>query len=346
MNRIDRQILGLGIALFLLGQGPLCTADETLVIASWNVENLFDTENDPDNKGDDGFTPRGWMRWTDARYALKLKHLAEVIALMRPDILCLTEIENRRVLEDLSRVLLEMYSVALSSIVHRDGAETRGIDVAILARQDPVKTQWLQPVKGQREVLICRFIFDERPVTLVVNHWKSQLGKKAVSDEIRGIEAQAVRAWLDDQLQLDPAAAILVAGDFNDNPESPVIVEKAGFVTDESRVRTDPTGRLLFNLTATLPEDSRSTYYYAKTDRWQTLDAMSVSRGMLEGCRPAAPWRVSDSGYTIFRTPAQKLKNGAPRPFRRMRGKAYGDIFQTGYSDHFPIRVVLEPAKH
>ncbi|NLG00080.1 MAG: endonuclease/exonuclease/phosphatase family protein, partial [Lentisphaerae bacterium] len=45
-------------------------AAPTLVVASWNVENLFDTEDDPDNEGDDGFTPRGWMRWTPSRYRL------------------------------------------------------------------------------------------------------------------------------------------------------------------------------------------------------------------------------------------------------------------------------------
>lgn len=317
-------------------------AASTLVVASWNVENLFDTEDDPDNEGDDGFTPRGWMRWTPSRYRLKLEHLAEIIACMKPDVLCLTEIENRRVLEDLSAVLLSRHACALPVIVHRDGREKRGIDVAVMARQAPVSTNWLRTAAGQREVLACEFSVDGRALTVVVNHWKSQLGKKAESDEIRRREAVAVRAYLDARLTRDPAAAVLVAGDFNDAPESQILVDAAGFVPDETRVRADSNGRFLFNLAASLPKESRSTYYYAAGKKWNVMDSISVTRGMLDGVNPGAPWRVAKNGYSVFKTPAQHDEEGIPIPFRFVRSKTKGNAFKTGYSDHFPVRVKLE----
>ena len=48
-------------------QGCVWAATNQLVVASWNVENLYDTVDDPANAGDDGYTPRGWSRWTEAR---------------------------------------------------------------------------------------------------------------------------------------------------------------------------------------------------------------------------------------------------------------------------------------
>lgn len=324
------------------GVGSSC-ATNAVVVASWNVENLFDTEDDPENEGDDGFTPRGWMRWTEARYRMKLERLAEVIAQMEPDVLCLTEIENRRVLEDLVRTLKERHDYHLPEILHRDGNEKRGIDVAVLARYVATGTNWFQSAPGQREVLACDFVVEGRRFTVLVNHWKSQLGKKDASDEVRRKEALAVRAFLDMRLAENPAAAILVAGDFNDAPTSPILTEAAGLIMDKPRVLADMEGRLLYNLAGSIPEEARATYYYAPQKQWNVLDAISVTRGMLQEGKPASPWRIRPGSYLVFKTPPQCNAMGAPLPFRRVRNKEVGDIFVTGYSDHFPVKVVLEP---
>ena len=111
---------------------------------------------------------------------------------------------------------------------------------------------------------------------------------------------------------------------------------------DERRVREDKTGRLLYNLAGGLPEDARVTYYYAAGKKWNTMDSVSVTRGLLDNVQPASPWRVRKGGYGVFRSPAQCSEAGTPLPFRRVRNKEVGDIFRTGYSDHFPVRVELE----
>ncbi len=324
--------------------GVLCAwgASNARVVASWNVENLFDTADDPAVEGDDGYTPRGWSRWTEARYALKLEHLAHVVAAMRPDVLCLAEVENRRVLEDLARMLKERHSYDLPVIVHRDGGDVRGIDVAMLAKVAPNGTNWFCAVAGQRDVLACDFVFEGRRLTVLANHWKSQLGKKAESDAIRVREARSVRAFLDARLKADPAAAIVVAGDFNDALTSPALTEEAGFLLEESRVREERSGSHLFNLSGGLPEAARGTYYYSPAKQWSAFDSMSVTRGMLDGVTPAAPWRVRRGSYGVFKLREQCSQSGAPLPFRRVRNKEVGDVYRTGYSDHFPVRVEVE----
>ena len=68
------------------------------IVAFYNVENLFDTENDP-LKNDEDFLPEGSYQWTPERYAEKLRHLSDVISLIGkefggPVILGVSEIEN------------------------------------------------------------------------------------------------------------------------------------------------------------------------------------------------------------------------------------------------------------
>ena len=339
---MKRRVVRLAVTGLIACATSLFGASNTVVIASWNVENLFDTADDPANEGDDGYTPRGWSRWTPERYALKLEHLADVIYAMRPDVLCLIEIENRRVLEDLVRTLSVRHQYELPAIMHREGGDKRGIDVAMLAGCAPAATNWLSTVPGQRDVLACDFVFGGRPVTVLVNHWKSQLGKKEASDAVRRAEARVVRAFLDERLKGDPSAAIVAAGDFNDGPASKALTEDAGFVADEQRVRGDQSGRLLCNLAGRLPAETRGTYYYSPAKQWSTVDTMNVTRGMLGDVSPAAPWRVRNGTYRVFKQKEQRSEAGAPLPFRRVRNKEVGDVYLTGYSDHFPVCVELE----
>ena len=320
VGRTARLVLA---AVWLLGMcGSVRAETDRVVVASWNVENLFDTEDDPANKGDDGYTPRGWCRWTEARYALKLQHLADVLYAMRPDVVCLTEVRgDRRVLEDLSACLKDRHGYPLPAIMHREGGDMRGIDVAMMARVAPVGTNWFRAIPNQRDVLACDFVFYGRKLTVLVNHWKSQLGKKAESDAIRSEEARSVRAFLDRRLADDPAAAILVAGDFNDTVTSPILTRDAGFATDLKCVREDATGRLLYNLSGGLSEEARGTYYYSPSKLWDAFDSMSVTRGYDRRlgtrsgrgvCGRARIRRFQTAGASAS-SPARAL------PFRRVR---------------------------
>src|SRR5690606_37978245 len=80
---------------------------EVRTIAFYNVENLFDTINDPKTFDDDR-TPLGKDHWNSERYHQKIDHISKVISEIgskttqnSPDIIGLSEIENQQVLEDL-----------------------------------------------------------------------------------------------------------------------------------------------------------------------------------------------------------------------------------------------------
>ncbi len=328
------------LLLLLFLPAASAPARTDLVIVAWNVENLFDADDDPGNPGDDEFTPAGWRRWNEARYRLKLERLAEVIAELRPDILGLAEVENRRVLEDLGQLLAGKHGLVLPAIIHRDCADMRGIDNAIMAVCAPVAVEWLRPVDIQREIIVADFELEGARLTVMMNHWKAHGGRKLESAALRATEARAARAELDRRLADDPAAAIVLLGDFNDDVDGAFLTGCAGCVLDETAVLAD--GRLLFNLAATLPPAERGTYYYAQARRWNNFDSISVSRGLLAKGVPPSPWVVKRSSYRVHAPGRMRMENtGAPLPFRHIRSGGQSR-FAAGYADHFPVVAVVE----
>ena len=112
---------------------------EIVTIGFYNLENLFDTLDDPDTFDDD-FTPDGIKKWTPRRYKKKIKRLAKAISTIGEDgtknppaILGVAEVENFNVVTDLvqSNFLID-YNYG---IVHYDSPDERGIEVALLYRK-------------------------------------------------------------------------------------------------------------------------------------------------------------------------------------------------------------------
>ena len=83
-----------------------CFAQKPHMVVFYNLENLFDTINDPD-KNDDEFLPTGIKKWNSSKYYKKQSNIDKVFfdmaAINRefPAVIGVSEIENRLVLEDL-----------------------------------------------------------------------------------------------------------------------------------------------------------------------------------------------------------------------------------------------------
>ncbi|MEL6976406.1 MAG: endonuclease/exonuclease/phosphatase family protein, partial [Bacteroidota bacterium] len=110
-------------------------------VVFYNVENLFDTTNDS-LVWDDERTPEGRYHWTRSRYETKLNHISKVIRSFKtpqgstilPDVIGVCEVENRKVLDDLV-AHPELESLGYD-LVHYDSPDKRGIDVALLYRNE------------------------------------------------------------------------------------------------------------------------------------------------------------------------------------------------------------------
>ena len=109
-------------------------------IAFYNVENLFDTINDP--LKDDEKSPMMEIQGDRSKvYKDKISKLARVISDIgydvsktSPAIVGVSEVENRQVLEDLIKD--PQLKDSDYGIIHFDSPDKRGIDVGLLYKQD------------------------------------------------------------------------------------------------------------------------------------------------------------------------------------------------------------------
>ncbi len=315
------------------------------VIAFYNLENLFDTDNDPSNPGDDEFSAGGAYNYTPDIYKQKLHNLATVIQKMGteftpdgPAIIGVAEVENGRVLEDL--VAQPAISKRKYRIVHFDSPDWRGIDVGLLYNPSyftPIEARPLlvdisqngQKGGRTRDILYVKGILAGDTIHLFVNHWPSRRGGEAASAPLRAIAAGVCRTQIDTILHYSPDARIVVMGDFNDDPVNTSISKVLNTTGDKNAL----TAGKLYNPWLGLYKNGVGTLAY--NDNWNLFDQIILSAGWLH--KDDAQWRyyrteVFDRGF---------LKNS----FGRYKGYPHrsfsGNQWQNGYSDHFPALIYL-----
>ena len=191
-----------------------------ITIMAWNVQNLFDTKNDPFTQ-DEEFTPYGKKRWNRGVLEIKIQKITKVISLIEggkgPDILGLCEIENRYVLE-LLVARLKKWGINYPYIYHRDSEDPRGIDVAIISKYKARQVKWHPVYRGSRDILEAKFQIERNDLHIFLNHWRSRLGSKKNSEKRRIWAARKCFAKLQKIWKKDKDADIIIMGDFNDNP--------------------------------------------------------------------------------------------------------------------------------
>lgn len=321
------------LAVALIFFSAFSASANELFVAFWNVENLFDTVDDPKVELDEEFTPTGTKQWTKERYETKLRNLAQVIRDMNggkgPDVLGLCEIENAAVVKDLIRELEPLKRKY--QLIHRDSPSGRGIDCAILvdeARARVAKADFL-PVTGvkTRDIVEAQLAVDGNPLYVFMNHWPSRGGDSEGVE--RGKAAAVLRKRVDALLQSDPMTDIVMGGDFNDHSSDKSIHDVLRAETDRSKLHENT----LLDTMGTIPTGT-GTYFY--DGHWENIDHLIVSRGLLD--EKAFRWRRDST--TVIRKDYQlfKPRDGQPRPNRTYGGEKY----HGGYSDHLPVACIVE----
>jgi predicted extracellular nuclease len=321
-------------ALALSLTTSLCNAAE-FCIASWNVENLFDLEDDPAVELDEEFTPHSAKRWTADRLEIKLSNLASIISKMNdgrgPEVLGLCEVENRNVVEMLVGKLAPLGR--RYEIVHKDSPSDRGIDCALIYDANVFglaesKFHFVDAEKT-REIVEARLRHEGEDLFVFVNHWPSRN-----NDESQRITAARVlRGRLDEVFSADASADVVLVGDFNDEPDNVSIKDHLRAAT----TATELSAGALYNTTAPIAADDKGTFVF--DNEWELIDHIIVSPGMLndEGFR----WKPDSSRRIefpeLFFHP--NFPGAIPRP-----SKSYSrnDFHEDGYSDHLAVACVIE----
>ncbi len=307
-------------------------------VAFWNVENLFDLEDDP-KTDDNDYLPDGPYKWTKERYQLKLDHLAQVLEKLGdedgPEILGLCEVENKTVLEDLASH--EKLKPRGYQMVHFDSPYHRGVDCALLYKPDYFTvidaksvTQTIPDNPGYttRDILVVTGKLLDDTVTFLVNHWPSRRGGSR-SVKYRWMAAELAKSIIDSIRTDDPDAKIIVMGDFNDDPTDKSITKG---LNATSRVE-EPSQ--LYNPMHALFQAGGGSLAYG--DAWNLFDQILVTQAVQKNPNNQFFYRENSAG--IFRAEYLFQQEGRFKgyPFRTYVGPNY----HGGYSDHLPVYITL-----
>ena len=304
-------------------------AQQSHVVAFYNVENLFDTINSP-TTADEDMLPLADRQWTVERYKAKLKNISTAIAGIAtqhdyPTLMALAEVENRTVVEDL--IAEPGLAPASYAICHYDSPDERGIDVALLYRPDKFHLQGSTaiPAKGDnptRDILTVWGTIDNEPIFAAIVHWPSRIGGVKFTEPQRIACAGQLRTIVDSVQHHNPATKIIIMGDMNDNPRNKSIAKALGTKRKTSNLaHTD--------LYTPFSNTKRGSSVY--DNKWNHYDNIILSANMLreEGLR-----LHKNAGY-IFSHPDMLDKRGYPLPTYR------GAEYMGGTSDHLPIYIIL-----
>ena len=301
-------------------------------VAFYNVENLFDTIDDP-AIDDQEFLPTSEKQWNDQRYQDKLTKVAEVMrALEHPLLVGLAEVENVQVLHDLTATS----SLHTYKIIHFDAPDSRGIDVALLY-QGSFKPYLARPIAVNlpdnyktRDILRVSGTLYQDTLHILVNHWPSRVGGLEKTEPNRVAVSTQVRQEVDAIVSNSPAAKIIVMGDFNDEPDNRSIAEVLGA---QQSIAGQPT-KLVFNPMAKLQADGQGSYNYR--GNWDMLDQIILSAGLSQASEGIS---YHENSATVF-SPEWLQQQGGDYdgyPHRTYAGPNY----LGGYSDHFPVFIEL-----
>lgn len=304
------------------------------VIGFYNLENLFDTIDDP-IKNDAQFLPDGDYSWGTLKYTNKQQKMAYAISQMPKNlaILGVSEVENIDVLEDL--VKEPAISDRNFKPILVEGPDRRGIDVGLLyntklftptnVTSTAIKSE-LEDFKT-RDILCVSGLLDGEEIHILVNHWPSRSGGEKRSIPRRAEAARAAKHVCDSLFALNANAKIVIMGDLNDDPIDPSVTKELGA---KSKVEQTNPGEL-FNTTYAFYKQGIGTLAYQ--DQWNLFDQIIISHAWLNKDRNTLSYWKTE----IFNKDFLKQQEGRYKgyPLRTHSG----GVWTNGYSDHFPTLI-------
>lgn len=325
-------------------QSPTLPVGTSVWVAFYNVENLFDTDDDP-GKDDSEFLPSGELGWKPEVYVQKLDNLTEAVNAMNngrgPDILGLAEVENAQTLRDwttMTGLKQRGYEFILE-----EGPDPRGIDCAFMF--DPAifvyKSHTTEEVEFPAESdYVSRLVLrvdgeiSGAPISVIVVHWPSRYGGQVESEPRRLAAARATRKLIEDRWEHTPESDVIVMGDFNDDPSNRSLSE----VLAASLEPVSLGNFGFYNPLGNLHEpDSVGTLTYR--GKWNLFDQVLVSAHLLdeEGTLEYVDGSAGIHNPEFMQVGGDGYAKDMPR-----RAIYRGEFQERGFSDHFPVYIRLK----
>ena len=313
-------------------------------VVFWNFENFFDPFVDSTRVYNE-FTENGSQHWTKSRFYKKRNNMYKAILSLSDNkpiaVLGIAEIENMYVLNMLfNQTPLKTHNYR---IVHYEGDDNRGIDVAMVYCIDKLQLIYTEAVKVRnpenkdyktRDILYAKF-FDRRGDTLhvFVNHWPSRYGGERETIKLRAFAANTLKHKVDSLIfKRQKIPKIIIMGDFNDTPEDPSINKVLG--ARSLKMSTDDD--ILVNLFTDGKElgfEGTLKHQY----NWQIFDQIIVSKSLIDNDMGLIYKKNSATIYHGDFLFEKDESFGGVKLFRTYIGPKYFG----GFSDHLPVYIDL-----
>jgi len=316
------------------------------VIASYNVENLFDLKKQ--NTEYKEFTPNTSSNWNKKNFNIKVNNLLRVIKEIDADIIALQEIENRATLQLLLKRLPEYkYS---SFAKHSRSAVGLGFLSKIKIKSNrQINVKFTNKI--YRPILESTFVFDKHEFKVFNNHWPS----KRVAESYRVKFAKKLQDRL---YRLPRDYDYIILGDFNSNYDEmrsfrhnkrlnntkgiTGINQVLNTTVENKYITYDDVLKLKrnvhFNLWLDLPTNQRFSSKYRTQSN--TPDNIILSPALLDTKNIS----YIHKSFKVFK-PSYLYRNN--KVFRwEMKGSKYKKThLGIGYSDHLPIYAKFSTSK-
>ena len=334
-------------------------------VAFWNLENLFAPEVHP------GREP--WLAkrlaadlngWTQALFAAKIEQLTSIIRQMNdgqgPDILGVCEVENQFVLQQLAARLNGQFSNRNYAVVHLDATKDhRGIDTAFVFDSsrytvDPnaVFSHFVMRRTGTRDITQVTFTTQGgNDLVALCNHWPARSGGGYESRGFRMTAGETLSYWhqrIWEEREND--IPIIAMGDFNDDPFDDSLQIHARATRERGDVERAQTAVRFYNLAWRYLEQQgqghngnpnllNGNLYFGGNGK--VFDQLFVSKGLLLQNSPIKLKEVT-ARIELYPEMVDHRVSHGPIRFGLPKGNAAQNVNRAGFSDHFPVSLVLQ----
>ena len=300
-----------------------------LTFMEYNCENLFDCRHDT-LKNDYEFLPDAKREWNFSRFWRKLNDVGRVIEqggiseaqYHLPDFVAMLEVENDSCLIRLTRT--SMLKGVGYRYVMTSSPDMRGVDVALL--YNPLTFRLtnsysirINPPKNHRptrDILYAKGMFRSGDsLHIFVIHAPSRSGGQQKTEGYRLAVASRLLQSVDSIRAIEPAANIIIAGDFND------------YSRDKSLKLLCSRSLVEASLNARGRQYKKSGVYgtYKYQGDWDSLDHIFLTESLSSKLMECF---ILDNWWML-----EEDAQGGYKPFRTYLGTFY----HRGVSDHLPL---------
>jgi endonuclease/exonuclease/phosphatase family metal-dependent hydrolase len=346
----SKLIFFLAVILVITGCSfsPAAVSDlESFTAVVWNVQALFDGNED----GGEYAEYTEGAGWTPEKYQARALAVSQAVMQMKfseevPDLIGLVEVENQRVLDDLSGGVLSKHAYNWTAFANLPGSS---LGLGVLSRH-PIKSVVAHSITMEKEsaprpVLEIRVEPHDAPLVFLLCHWKSKLGND--TEALRQASARVVQRRLLEIASAEAETPVIVMGDLNENHDEFYRLNAlcALLPDDKDAAKLVSSGRKDFLVLSGkkppqnssfsgeieplyspwMAELSDGSYYYK--GEWETIDHFLLSKALFG----SSSWRFSDC-WVLNQEPFITAK-GTPNTYVPKSGR--------GLSDHLPLMLHL-----